>query len=74
MLMSHARMYNLPVDDLTALSDSDDDSDDKLVGVKAAQLRLQSMQQLYGTPEKSPSNQGTPRSEFALGQVKTQMI
>ena len=62
MLMSHARMYSLPVDDSTAPSDSDDDSDNRLVGVKAAQLRLQSIQQLYGTPEKTtPSNQGMPR-------------
>lgn len=45
--MTHARMYNLPVDDLTAQSDSDDD---KVVGVKVARQRLQSTQRMYGTP------------------------
>lgn len=49
-LMTHARMYSLPVDDLTAPSDSDDESSDKVVGVKAALQHLQSIQQMYGTP------------------------
>lgn len=54
--MSHARMYSLPVDDLTAPSDSDDEGGDKVVGCS-----LQSIQQLYGTPGRSPSSQTTPR-------------
>ncbi|KAL3145685.1 hypothetical protein ABBQ32_003220 [Trebouxia sp. C0010 RCD-2024] len=61
-LMSHARMYSLPVDDLTAPSDSDEEGGDKVVGVKAAQQRLQSIRQLYGTPGRSPSSQTPPRS------------
>ena len=48
--MTHARMHSLQVDDLTAPSDSDDESGDKLVGVRAAQQRLQNTQQMYGTP------------------------
>lgn len=60
-LMSHARMYSLPVDDLTAPSDSDEEGGDKVVGVKAAQQRLQSIRQLYGTPGRSPSSQTPPR-------------
>lgn len=49
-LMTHARMYSLPVDDLTVPSDSDDESGDKMVGVKAAQQHLQNIQHMYGQP------------------------
>lgn len=50
VLMTHARMYSLPVDDLTAQSDSDDESGDRVMGVTAARQRLQSTQHMYGTP------------------------
>ena len=49
-LMTHAKMYSLPVADLTAPSDSDDESGDQVVGVKAAKQHLQNIQQMYGTP------------------------
>ena len=51
VLMTHAKMHSLPVEDLTAPSDSDDESGDKVVGVKAAKQHLQSIQQMCGTPE-----------------------
>ena len=65
MLMHHAQSHGLPLEDLTAPSDSDDEADDRVVGFKAAQQRLKSIQQLYGTPGKSPGGQNaSPRSAY----------
>lgn len=60
-LMNHARLHSLPLDDPSAPWDSDDESGGGLVGVKAAQQRLQSIQQLCGTPGRTPSR--TPGSQ-----------
>ncbi|KAL0040303.1 hypothetical protein WJX77_002783 [Trebouxia sp. C0004] len=62
-LMHHAKIHSLPVDDLTAPSDSDEEDDDRVVGLRAAQQRLKTIHQLYSTPSKSPSSQiASPRS------------
>ncbi len=55
-LMHHAKIHSLPVDDLTAPSDSDEEDDDRVVGLRAAQQRLKTIHQLYSTPSKSPSS------------------
>lgn len=61
-LMHHAKVHSLPVDDLTAPSDSDEEDDDRVVGLRAAQQRLKTIHQLYSTPGKSPSSQiASPR-------------
>jgi hypothetical protein len=63
-LMHHAKIHSLPVDDLTAPSDSDEEGDDRVAGLRAAQQRLKTIHQLYSTPSKSPSGQiASPRLE-----------
>ena len=66
LLMHHAQSHGLPLEDLTAPSDSDDEeADNRVVGIKAAQHRLKSIHQLYGTPGKPPNGQlASPRSVF----------
>lgn len=61
-LMHHAKIHSIPVVDLTAPSDSDEEDDDRVVGLRAAQQRLKTIHQLYSTPNKSPSSQiASPR-------------
>ena len=61
-LMHHAKIHSLPVDDLTAPSDSDEEDDNRVVGLRAAQQRLKTIHQLYSTPSKSPGSQiASPR-------------
>ena len=53
-LMQHAKLHDLPVEDLTAQIDSDDENGGRVVGVKAACQRLKTIQQLHVTTSRSP--------------------
>ena len=60
VMMQHAKIHSLAVDDLTAPEDSEEEDEGRIVGVKAAQDRLKSIQLLYGTPSKSPTHGHPP--------------